>query len=48
MPGRDPRPGDIYQHFKGNKYQVTAIAVDAGTLESVSYIRHFTVSLPHM
>lgn len=33
MPGRDPRPGDIYQHFKGNKYQVTAIAVDAETLE---------------
>lgn len=33
MPGRNPRPGDIYQHFKGNKYQVTAIAVDAETLE---------------
>lgn len=33
MPGREPRPGDIYQHFKGNKYQVTAIAVDAQTQE---------------
>ncbi len=33
MPGREPRPGDIYQHFKGNKYQVTAIATDAETLE---------------
>ena len=33
MPGRNPRPGDIYQHFKGNKYQVTAIAVDAQTQE---------------
>ena len=33
MPGRNPRPGDIYQHFKGNKYQVTAIAVDAETQE---------------
>ena len=33
MPGREPRPGDIYQHFKGNKYQVTAIAVDAETME---------------
>lgn len=33
MPGRDPRPGDIYQHFKGNKYQVTAIAYDANTEE---------------
>jgi len=33
MPGREPRPGDIYQHFKGNKYQVTAIAVDAQTKE---------------
>lgn len=33
MPGREPRPGDIYQHFKGNKYQVTAIAYDAETEE---------------
>ena len=33
MPGREPRPGDIYQHFKGNKYQVTAIAYDAQTEE---------------
>ncbi len=33
MPGRNPRPGDIYQHFKGNKYQVTAIAIDAETQE---------------
>lgn len=33
MPGREPRQGDIYQHFKGNKYQVTAIAYDAETEE---------------
>ena len=33
MPGRNPMPGDIYQHFKGNKYQVTAIAYDAVTDE---------------
>lgn len=33
MPGRNPRAGDIYQHFKGNKYQVTAIAIDAETME---------------
>lgn len=33
MPGREPRPGDMYQHFKGNKYQVTAIAYDAETEE---------------
>ena len=33
MPGREPRQGDVYQHFKGNKYQVTAIAYDAETEE---------------
>lgn len=33
MPGREPRQGDIYQHFKGNKYQVTAIAIDVETEE---------------
>ena len=33
MPGREPKPGDIYEHFKGNKYQVTAIAYDAETEE---------------
>jgi len=33
MPGRNPMPGDIYQHFKGNRYQVTAIAYDADTDE---------------
>ena len=33
MPGREPRPGDIYIHFKGNKYQVTAIAIDVETEE---------------
>lgn len=33
MPGREPRQGDIYQHFKGNQYQVTAIAYDAETEE---------------
>lgn len=33
MPGRNPMPGDIYEHFKGNRYQVTAIAYDANTDE---------------
>lgn len=33
MPGREPRQGDIYQHFKGNKYQIVTIAYDAETEE---------------
>ena len=29
MSGRNPRPGDLYRHFKGKPYQIIAIAQDA-------------------
>ncbi len=29
MSGRNPRPGDLYRHFKGKLYQITAVAFDA-------------------
>ncbi len=35
MSTQEPRIGDLYRHFKGNLYQVTAIGKDATTLQKV-------------